>query len=367
VTTPRAAHRWLYAGPALVVLHLLLLALLHARPGLPAVVLWHAGPAALTVVAILVMAYGVYQSTRCPVAWTRGPVAGYACLLAVTLMPVVAYRTYPSSRDGRPSDVRFRLPLDGPVLVRWGGATREVNYHVFAPAERWAYDLYVTNDGRTHRTDGADVSDYFGYGQPVLAPAAGTVRALIDGLPDTPIGGRVKWQNSCGNHVLIDVAPGEFLFLCHLIAGSVVVRTGEAVLAGQEVGRLGNSGRSREPHVHVHLQTTPDANLSEGIPLFFHEYRYDDAIVERGMPTGGRSPQIVEHAGSPGRPAARAGRSGLPHAARGQTYEGPRYVRRQHAPIAQAFRPAHRPGFNAPATRRALTRALRDASRRRRR
>lgn len=319
---PRAAHRWLYAGPVLLVLHLLLLAVLHARPGLPAVVLYHAGPAALTAVAILVMAYGVYQSTRRPLAWTRGQAAGYACLLAVTLMPVVAYRTYPSSRDSRPSDVRFRLPLDGPVLVRWGGATREVNYHVFSAAERWAYDLYVTNDGRTHRNDGADVSDYFGYGQPVLAPAGGTVRAVTDGLPDTPIGGRVKWQNSCGNHVVIDVAPGEFLFLCHLIAGSLAVRAGEAVSAGQEVARLGNSGRSREPHVHVHLQTTPDANLGEGIPLFFHEYRDGGTVVERGMPTGGRAPQIVEHADLPDRPAARTGPS-APATAAGQTTARP--------------------------------------------
>ena len=297
MTHPRRADRWLYAAPLLALLHLLLLFVLHARPGLPGVVLWHIGPSGLTIAAILVMAYGVIHSLRARLAWTAGRVAGYACLIVITALPVVAYTTYPSSRDNRPSDVRFRLPLDGAVTVRWGGPTRDVNYHVFSPAERWAYDLLITREGRSFLGDGTSVSDYHAYGRPVLAPAPGTVRVVSDDTADTSIGGRVGWRTSCGNYVVIDVALGEFLFLCHLQPDSITVSTGESVIAGQQVGRVGNSGLSTEPHVHVHLQSTPNADFGEGIPLLFSDYRHEGRLVGRGIPTGGRLPQIVEHAG----------------------------------------------------------------------
>lgn len=289
--------RWLYAAPVLALLHVVLLVALHARPGLPGVVLWDLGPTGLTVIAVLVMTYGLLRSVRARLVWTTGGAAGYACLMAVSAMPL-AYTTYPSSRDHHPSEVQFRLPLDGPVTVWWGGPTREVNYHVFAPPERWAYDLLLAEDQRTFRGDGSALSDYYTYGRPVLAPAAGTVLAAHDGVPDTPIGERGGWRNPCGNHVVIGVGSGEFLFLCHLQPGSVSVVAGESVVSGQPLGRAGNSGRSSQPHVHVHLQTTMDPHLGEGIPLRFHDYRAGDRVIDRGIPTGGVRRQVVEHVGT---------------------------------------------------------------------
>jgi murein DD-endopeptidase MepM/ murein hydrolase activator NlpD len=294
--------KWIYAGPLLALLHVLLLLVLHSRPGLPGVVLWHIGPLALTFAAILVMTYGVVLSVRGRASWTTGRAAGYAVLATVSALPIVAYTTYPSSRDGRPSEVRFRLPLDGPVLVRWGGSAPDVNYHAFAPPERWAYDLHVVRDGRSFAGEGASVSDYYAYGVPVRAPAGGIVRRVADDAGDTPVGGRIAWWKSCGNHVVIDVAPDELLFLCHLMRGSIAVRTGDRVFTGQVIGRVGNSGRSSEPHLHLHLQTTPDAELGEGIPLFFHDYLHEGRFVERGMPTGGHNSQTVQHAESARRP-----------------------------------------------------------------
>jgi hypothetical protein len=290
-----AQDRWLYAVPVLALLHVLLFVVLHARPGLAGAVLWHTGPIALTAAAIVVMGAGLWQSVRRRLTWTPGRAAGYIVLAAVTTMPL-AYRTYPSSRDDRPSDVPFRLPLDGPVTVVWGGPTRDLNYHVVAPAERWAYDLLVTRDGRSFRTDGRVLTDYYVYGLPVLAPAPGTVRLVVDGEPDSRIGGR-SVLGGCGNRVVIEVAPAEFLFLCHLQPGSLAVAPGARVAAAQPVARVGNSGNSTEPHLHIHLQTTARAELGEGIPFYFHGYRDETGTVDRGMPTGGRQPQVVEHAG----------------------------------------------------------------------
>jgi hypothetical protein len=91
-------------------------------------------------------------------------------------------------------------------------------------------------------------------GVDVLAPAPGRVRAIRDGMPDIaandpaapPLDGR-----DCGNGVVIDHAEGWQTQLCHLARGSVAVRPGDAVMAGQPVGRIGLSGRTEFPHVHL--------------------------------------------------------------------------------------------------------------------
>jgi murein DD-endopeptidase MepM/ murein hydrolase activator NlpD len=84
--------------------------------------------------------------------------------------------------------------------------------------------------------------------------------------------------------------------------GSIKVKKGDQVTAGQELGRVGNSGNTSWPHLHVHLQDTPRLHLGEGIPIYFRNYRSNGNVIERGMPNGGMSwgevvGEIVEHVG----------------------------------------------------------------------
>ena len=51
-------------------------------------------------------------------------------MIAAVAVAPLAFRHYPSSHTGEVSQVRFRLPLDGPVLVGWGGDRIGTNYHV---------------------------------------------------------------------------------------------------------------------------------------------------------------------------------------------------------------------------------------------
>jgi hypothetical protein len=87
----------------------------------------------------------------------------------------------------------------------------------------------------------------------------------------------------------LEVAPGEYLFILHLRAGTLRVTTGQVVREGQIVGHVGNSGNSREPHVHPHLQDSPRPGLGEGIPLYFSNYLVLDRgrKISRGIPEGG--------------------------------------------------------------------------------
>lgn len=94
-------------------------------------------------------------------------------------------------------------------------------------------------------------------GVAVLAPAVGTVTGIRDGMPDIaintpgapPLNGR-----DCGNGVAIDHGGGWATQLCHLAQGSVRVRTGDRVAAGQPVGRIGLSGNTEFPHVHLSVR-----------------------------------------------------------------------------------------------------------------
>jgi Peptidase family M23 len=292
---------WLYPVWGLAILQAAFFLVPQTRPGLLGAVCWLFGMDRLLwpgLAALLLLCGLAWSAWRRPF-WNRRRAAGFLLLLALTASPL-AFRTYPSSHDHSPSQVRFRLPLNGPLTVAWGGATPLINYHVSYPDQRWAYDLLVTRNGKSHKENGQDVHDYYCYGLPVLAPAEGTIETTSDGNPDMPIGVLSGGLHPCGNHIVIQVAPREFLFLCHLQPGSIHVKKGDRVTAGQALARVGNSGNTSEPHLHIHLQDSPMEIFAEGIPLCFHNYRVGEEVVERGIPTGGftgdrLTGQLVEH------------------------------------------------------------------------
>ncbi len=297
----RRLEWWHWAAGLLIAIQLGLYVTVQVRPGTLGLVAWYLGSDAFLwwlALALLVLGAAITALVRRPV-FTRWRAIGVALLVVLASLPL-AYRSYPSSYDDRPSEVRFRLPLDGPITVGWGGATADVNYHVVAPAQRWAYDLLVTKDGKSHRGSGERLDDFYCYGLPVLAPADAVVRAVFIDARDMPIG-QLGGTPAGGNQIVLEVAPHQFLFLCHLQPGSIAVRPHDKVVHGQPLAKVGNSGNTSEPHLHIHLQDTADDDFGEGIPLFFHGYRLDGRLIERGLPTGGFqrgrfAGQIVEHA-----------------------------------------------------------------------
>jgi hypothetical protein len=206
-------------------------------------------------------------------------------------------RPAPSLAETRFLDYRtraeLRLPFDGDWTVYWGGRDLLANYHAVDAAQRFAADFVVMRDGTSHRGDGSIPQDYNCWDQPVLAPADATVAAVVDGLPDQAIGA-TDTTNPAGNHIVLDVGEGEYLFLAHLQSGSVAVAAGDEVISGAELARCGNSGNSSEPHLHVHLQTTPHLADGEGLPAFFSTYLQDGEPIDSGEPQRG---QVVSNAG----------------------------------------------------------------------
>jgi len=290
--------RWPSAAAGLGLATVFLYLMTRMRPGLLGVVCWYAGrnlvPAAAAVLAVA----GLVGSVSRRPFWTRARAAGFLGLAVLGLSGRL-HETYPSSFDERPSRVRFRLPLNGPLQVVEGGPTLATNRNASVPSRRWAYELRAASRGRSHRADGTMLSDYYSYGMTALAPAAGRVVAVSDGEIDQPVGGErggggVFGVAAAGNHVVIRVGPRQYLWVCHLQPRSALVRVGTEVTEGEPIGRVGNSGDSRWPHVEVRLQDTANPVLAEGIPMRFAHYRTAvDAVVDFGSPVGGA---VVEDA-----------------------------------------------------------------------
>jgi murein DD-endopeptidase MepM/ murein hydrolase activator NlpD len=182
----------------------------------------------------------------------------------------------------------LRLPFEGQWFIFWGGRSLDQNYHAFTTDQRFAYDILIMRDGSSHTGEGEQNSDYHCYGKPVLAPGKGVVVAAGDGVADN-VPGEMNPAEALGNHVIIDHGNGEFSLLAHFQNGSVAVEAGDEVESGDRLGLCGNSGNTTEPHIHYHLQDTPDFGQGHGMPAQFLDYEADGEVVERGEPVRGQS------------------------------------------------------------------------------
>ena len=146
--------------------------------------------------------------------------------------------------------------------------------------QRFGLDLVMIDaSGRFFTGDGSRTDQWLGWGKPVRASAAGIVAAVHDGQPDNVVIGTVdKWidrpsrakpMSSYGNYVLINHAPREFSIVGHLRNGSVRVKKGDRVQAGQVIGAIGNSGASGGVHVHFERRTGFGLAGIETLPAYF--------------------------------------------------------------------------------------------------
>ncbi|MEU1520209.1 M23 family metallopeptidase [Streptomyces sp. NPDC005811] len=155
----------------------------------------------------------------------------------------------------------------------------------FDVPQRFAIDWYrVGRRGQTWEGDPARLTSYLSYRQPVVAAAGGRVVEVQDGLPDNtpphapPI---PPIQDTVGNHVTLEVAPGRYLLYAHLHPGSLRVREGDRVAPGQVLGRIGNSGNSTTPHLHFQVMTTAAFFPTDSPPFTFRRFRVVGHVAPR--------------------------------------------------------------------------------------
>ncbi len=169
--------------------------------------------------------------------------------------------------------VSLTFPLRcGTYYVVQGGRNRLLNHHVRNQAQCYANDIVQLNRWgfRARGVYPKDLMAYSIFEQDLYSPCDGVVVGAVDGFPDL-VPPDADAEHAAGNCVAIATGNAKVL-LAHLRQGSVLVKVGETVVQGQPLAKVGNSGNTTEPHLHIHAEqyeTDPEAASGKGIPILF--------------------------------------------------------------------------------------------------
>lgn len=123
----------------------------------------------------------------------------------------------------------------GEALPAWNPAVGLPVNELAWPVSGWISSGFGVRDGRLH--EGLDIAAE--EGDPVRAVRAGRVVFAGD-------------RGTYGLTVIIDHGKGLTTLYAHLSA--LAVREGERVAGGQVIGRVGSTGRSTGPHLHLEVR-----------------------------------------------------------------------------------------------------------------
>ncbi len=116
-------------------------------------------------------------------------------------------------------------------------------------------------------------------GVDVITAAAGTVRGVRDEMPDEGITKDNKdaiANRECGNGIVVVHEDGWETQYCHMMRGSIVVKPGQLLKVGDVIGKVGLSGSTEFPHVH--LSVRKDGRV---VDPFVGDTKADGCQVER--------------------------------------------------------------------------------------
>jgi hypothetical protein len=137
--------------------------------------------------------------------------------------------------------------------------------------------LYKKGNFLRHLVSFISVEDTLTWARPVFSPVNGVVveshdtekdRKTISFLYDlvSLLINKPKVSDGFrafgGNHIMIR-ADDIFVLLCHLMQGSSTVEKNDFVRVGQQIAKVGNSGSSIQPHLHIQIMSN-----AQFFPLF---------------------------------------------------------------------------------------------------
>ncbi|HZX37503.1 MAG TPA: M23 family metallopeptidase [Streptomyces sp.] len=235
--------------------------------GLPLAWVWL--PAALAVAIALGMSRKARaeQARRPPAVEVDAPVTGRWSALNSPADKVPSHGTH-----GYGQTYAIDIVAEPEGLPETKNASRPGSRPASRPVFRWLWPVV-----RSSR-------DFPAFGAPLLAVADATVVRATDGqrdhlsrnslpalvylmLVEAAVREMAGATRITGNHIVLDLGDGTYAMYAHLQRGSLAVREGDRVRAGQQLARCGNSGNSTEPHVHFQLMDGPDLDTARGIPF----------------------------------------------------------------------------------------------------
>ncbi|GAA2830255.1 peptidase M23-like protein [Leucobacter komagatae] len=198
-----------------------------------------------------------------------------------------------AAREREAAPLWVAAPVGGRWLALNSPATQVPSHGVRGYGQSHAVDLVYAPHGAVRPEYGSGpamrpASDFPALGEPVHAMIDGVVvratgwrrdhrsRSSSAAMIYLMIEGMLRELGGpgfvIGNHVVIrgeGGLDGVYAAVAHLRRGSLRVKPGDRVTAGQVVGECGNSGNSSEPHVHAQLMDRRSFVTAQGIAMAF--------------------------------------------------------------------------------------------------
>ncbi|HKJ34298.1 MAG TPA: M23 family metallopeptidase [Balneolales bacterium] len=202
-------------------------------------------------------------------------------LMIFLAIPVLFQINKGKSIPANPVNLQFPLN-NGNYYIAQGGSHIILNGHMKVRnssghqwrGQTWALDILELNNwgNRSMGLHPKQLTQYAIFGDSVLAPCNGNIVEVQNDLPDHQPPNR-DTVNMSGNYVIIQKNNHTFVLLAHLKKNSIVVNTGDRIHKNDFIGRIGNSGNSSEPHLHINAQQSRgDKTIldAEPLPILFN-------------------------------------------------------------------------------------------------
>ncbi|MGF2037283.1 MAG: M23 family metallopeptidase [Nostoc sp. CmiVER01] len=149
--------------------------------------------------------------------------------------------------------ISLSFPLkQGTYYVAHGGNSSLVNSHYKNQAQRFALDIVKLNlwGIRARGLYPSELNRYEIFDNELYSPCDGEIVNITNELPDNipPLKDDI---NLAGNKIVIKT-DNYLVVLAHIRISSIIVTQGELINKGQLIAKVGNSGNTTEPHLHIH-------------------------------------------------------------------------------------------------------------------
>ena len=228
---------------------------------------------------VIVLAFVLSASTkirRLPKKWGLRIESGWKditfvitqSLILILFLPIVLFGLMGYSIDGSSdkSAIDLNFPLDqGVYIVGHGGSNPLINYHNVHDIQTYALDISKLNflGIRALGIYPSELEKYAIFGDNLYSPCDGRILKVDKGYEDLEPPKRGE-GHPAGNHVVVQCEDAE-ITLAHMKENSIVVDTLDTVEVGDLLGKVGNSGNTTEPHLHIHA-----VKDGKGIPVTFN-------------------------------------------------------------------------------------------------
>ncbi len=144
------------------------------------------------------------------------------------------------------------------------------NHHHFYHQQKLALDIVKLCDQENIYKNRYESNEKFCiWNEPLLVVCDGTITEVVSDLRDNTAYSETDIKNPKGNHIVLQCKSGISILYAHMKMGSSYLQVNDVILSGSQIGNVGNSGNTTEPHLHI------QANLNkEPLLLIFNGQSY---------------------------------------------------------------------------------------------